>query len=192
MRSVTSIKKHARRNSIAFVACLSLIVSFGSAPSQASISALPCSTTNLSLGFGDRVSEMTGENAVMFTLTNHGKFTCSLYGYPGVSFYDNKGRVLPFKYTRSSSQYMTHGAPSTVTLRPNARAYFIVAKYRCDIGEAMEATTVRIYPPNTKKQLIRRVSPTTGVGSLSYCKGGTKEPGQIVDVSPVRANLHYL
>ena len=186
-----SIRATARR-SLLIMVCLATITSLGGQPSQASIVIPQCNTTNLSLGFWERLSPMTGEHGNIYTLTNRGKFACHLYGYPGISFYDHNDRVLPFKYTRSSSQYMTHASPRTVTLRPNAQAYFLVAKYRCDIGDAIEATTIHVYPPNTKIQLISRATPAPGVGTFSYCKGGTKDPGQIVDISPVRANPHDL
>lgn len=179
---------------IAIVVCSMVVVGISGTSSQASTTTPQCTTTNLSLGFGNRISAMTGEMGGIHTLTNNGKFACYLYGYPGISLYDSKGRVLPFTYTRSSSHYMSHAAPNMVVLRPGARSYFFVAKYRCDIGDAMEAATIRVYPPNTRKQLIGRASADTvmSVGTLSYCKGGAKDPGQVVDVSPVRATDHYL
>ncbi|GEM_PF-6114425 len=126
----------------------------------------------------------------MYTLMNRGKSACLLRGYPGISFYDSKGRLLPFKYTWYGTQYVTHAAPVVVLLQRGTRSYFLVAKYRCDIGDAMEAATIHVYPPNTKQQLIGRVSPSSGVSTISYCKGGTKDPGQVVEVSPVEASSH--
>lgn len=177
---------------LSIVICLATFISLSGAPSDASTTTPACSTMNLSLGFGERVSAMTGERAIRFTLTNRGKFACHLFGYSGVSFYDSKGRALLFKYTRSSSQYMTQAPPTSVELRPNSRAYFLVAKNRCDIGDAIEATSVRIYPPNTRKLLIRSLSDPTVVVSFAYCKGGAKDSDQVVDVSPVRATTHSM
>lgn len=145
-----------------------------------------CSTPNLTLGFGDKVSEMTGEHGVIYTLTNHGKFTCHLYGHPDIRFYDNKGHALPFKYTWSGTQYVKNAAPHMVVLNVGDSAYFLVAKYRCDLGIAMESTTIRMYPPNTKSQLVGR-SGTSSVSGFAYCKGGAKDPGQLVGVSPLAA-----
>ena len=171
---------------------LVLIFGVGGAPSEASTATPACSTMNLSLGLGDQVSEATGEHAVIFTLTNHGAFTCHLYGHPGVSLYDNKGRVLPFKYTWAGTQYVARTPPMMVVLRPGARGYFLVAKYRCDIGIAMIAKTIRIYPPNTTQQLVGNAAPFVDVGGFPYCKGGPKDPGQLVEVSPVRASFHSM
>ena len=171
---------------------LVLILYVGGAPSEASTATPACSTVNLSLGHGDKVSEATGEGAVVFTFTNHGKFTCHLYGHPGVSLYDNKGSVLPFRYTWAGTQYVAQTAPKIVVLRPGARAYFLVAKYRCDIGIAMMAKTIRVYPPNTTRQLVGSAAPFVDAGGFPYCKGGPKDPGNLVEVSPVRATSRYL
>ena len=175
---------------IAFIVGLVIMLGLVGTPSQASIRTPACSTMNLSLGFGERVSAMTGEAATLFTLTNRGKSTCHLFGHPGVSFYDSKGRVLPFRYTWTGTQYVAHTAPKMVVLPPGARAYFLVAKYRCDIGIAMVAKTIRVYPPNMKKQLVGRAAPSANFGSMNYCKGGPKDPGQLVEVSPVRATAY--
>ena len=172
---------------LAIAACLASFISLGVAPSEASTATPTCSTMNLSLGHGDKHSEATGENAVLFILTNHGKFTCHLYGHPGVSLYDNKGRVMPFRYTWAGTQYVSQAPPKMVVLRPGARAYFLVAKYRCDIGLVMVAKTIRVYPPNTTQQLVGNAAPFVDAGGFWYCKGGPKDPGQLVEVSPVRA-----
>jgi hypothetical protein len=53
--------------------------------------------------------------------------------------------------------------PRTVVLRRGGRASFIVAKYRCDVGVVATATEVRVYPPNTTRQLRLRLRPRQGV-----------------------------
>ncbi len=174
------------------IACLGTIISFTGTPSEASTATPACSTTNLSLGHGDKRSQATGEDSVTFTLTNHGKFTCHLYGHPGVSLYDNKGRVMPFRYTWAGTMYVSQTPPKMVVLRPGARAYFLVAKYRCDIGLVMKAKTIRVYPPNTTQQLVGNAAPFVDSGGFWYCKGGPKDPGQLVEVSPVRATIGYM
>ena len=177
---------------LAFFICLAMFIGLGVAPSEASTATPRCITMNLSLGHGDKRSEATGENSVLFTLTNHGKFACHLYGHPGVRLYDNKGRVLPFRYTWAGTQYVAQTAPKMVVLRPGARGYFLVVKYRCDIGIAMVAKTIRVYPPNTTQQLIGSAAPFVDAGGFMYCKGGSKDPGNLVEVSPVRATTHSM
>lgn len=191
MRLGVLINRRAHLRLLSIIACLGTIVSLSVIPVQASSAILQCATSNLSLGFGDRVSAMTGEHAVIYTLTNNGKVTCHLFGYPGVSFYDKKNHQLPFRYTRAKTQYMGHKAPSTVVLHQGDRAYFLVAKYRCDIGDSTVAATIRVYPPNTKQQLVSSAAPSDAFGVFTYCKGGAKDPGQQIDVSPVRATPRF-
>ena len=82
---------------------------------------------------------------------------------------------------------MTHAVPKMVALHPGSHAFFFIAKYRCDIGIAMVAVTVRAYPPNGTRQLIGPASGEAGVSGLAYCTGGTKDPGNLVYISPVVA-----
>ena len=98
-----------------------------------------CRTANLSLGLGDRISAATGEHGDVYILTNRGKTLCQLHGYPGISPYDSKHRVLPFRYIRGEGQWVTHAVPKMVVLHPGSHAFFFVAKYRCDVGIAMVA-----------------------------------------------------
>lgn len=174
----------------AIVSLLAVAIS-GGTPTQASTAIPACATSHLTLGFGNRVSAMTGEHAVVYTLTNTSKSTCNLQGYPGVSFYGKNNQVLPFEYTRGKSQYMAHSAPATVLLRTRARAYFLVAKYRCDLGDEVAASQIRVYPPNTRQQLVGPATTSNARGIFAYCKGGIKDPGQQIDVSPVRATPRF-
>jgi hypothetical protein len=128
---------------------------------------------------------MTGEHALMFTLTNVGGVACSIRGYPTVTLLDGKGTRLPFRYTRGRSQYVTHALPTPVLLSPMAPAYFEIAKYRCDAGVITDAASVQVRLGADATPLSGRTG--DGVGSLSYCLGGPEDPGQVVDVSPVEA-----
>ena len=141
------------------------------------------------------LEEVLGDFDMRIRATGHrwlAIVVCLLHGYPGVSFYDKTRHVLPFKYTKSSSIYMTHAAPKTVVLLVGARAYFLVAGSICDFGAAIEAVTIRVYPPNAKKPLIGRATASPGVGTISYCKGAPTDRAQVLDISPVRADIHHL
>ena len=157
---------------------------------QASTPPPVCTIENLSLGIGQKISPMTQEQGNIYTLTNRGKFVCLLHDYPRVIYYDKTGHVLPFKYTQSSSIYMTHTAPKAALLLIGARAYFLVAGSTCDFGTSIKAATIRVYPPNSRKPLIGRATAYPGVGTISYCKGTPTDRAQVLDISPVRANIH--
>lgn len=177
---------------LAIVVFLATFMSLSGTVGHASTAPPMCAIENLSLGIGQRVSPMTQEHGNIYTLTNRSKIACFLLGYPGVSFYDKTRHVLPFKYTQSSSIYMTHTAPKLILLLIGARAYFLVAGSACDFGTAIEAVTIRVYPPNAKKPLIGRATASPGVGTITYCKDAPTDRAQFLDVSPVRADIHHL
>lgn len=178
---------------LALALCLSIFIGLNATASNASSTPPPmCATEKLSLGFGEKVSKMTQEQGDFYTLTNRGKVTCFLHGYPRVSYFDKTGHALPFKYTQSSSIYMSHNAPKTVLLRAGALAYFFVAgPSTCDSGTRIIAVTMHVYLANAKKPLIGRSTayPETG-GEITYCTGKEPYEARQLDVSPVRADIH--
>jgi hypothetical protein len=156
------------------------------------IASPPCMTSQLSLGFGAQVSPAMGEHAVVLTLTNKSGKYCQLLGYPSVSFYTATGRVLPFSYSRVS-QYFPRIVPRLVGLRTGTRGYFEVAKYRCDLGDLMTPSIFKVsLAASAGVSLARRVPLSPRVGVLTYCKGGVKDPGQFVGVSPIVATQRQL
>jgi hypothetical protein len=179
-----------RIGGIAILSALTLLVSLGVTPSFATVSTAKCQVANLSLTIGERISPKTQEAGDAYILTNRGKTVCQLRGYPRVSFYDNKGRVLPFKYVvggGKSAEYVTQSGPKTVVLPPRGHAFFLVAKSTCTVGDAMLAKTIRVYPPNSRHQLVGPAFLPVGASTIAYCKGGTRDHGQGVEVSPVTA-----
>lgn len=156
-----------------------------SGPASAPSRAAPCSTASLRLGLAGSPSPATGEHADIYTLTNIGARSCSLTGYPRVTLFDAKGAALPFSYVHESSQYMTDRPPVPVVLAPGGVGYVLVAKYRCDLGIAADATRIELTPPGTTTALTGPAMNVGGVGGLSYCKGGAGDPGQRVSLSPV-------
>src|SRR5213082_859170 len=58
-----------------------------------------CTSSQLALGWGGRISEPTGQHTLSLTLTNSSHAGCHLFGYPGVSFVDPEGRPSPLWLT---------------------------------------------------------------------------------------------
>jgi Protein of unknown function (DUF4232) len=163
-----------------------------SAPSPASSRARPpCQPAALALGHGPQLSPMTGEHGDFYALTNHGASACTLAGYPDITLYGAHGAPLPFRYSRRHSPYVTAAAPVTVTLRPGASAWVLVAKYRCDTAAGPDAATIRITVPGARHAVVtgRASSGDAGVSALSYCRGGMNDPGQTLAVSPIEPTL---
>ena len=143
-----------------------------------------CGPTVLTLVNGPEVSPMTGEHGVLYELVNHGRLPCVLAGYPDITLYAS-GAALPFRYAHGGGPYVTSRSPAAVTLQRGQAAWVLVAKYRCDLGIIRNATTIRLILPGAPRTVLtRRVAPGAGVWTLSYCRGGSGDPGQTVTVSP--------
>jgi hypothetical protein len=145
-----------------------------------------CAAQALVLRPGAFVVPMTGEHAVIYALANKGPVTCELSGYPRVVLYDAGGAALPFRYARGGSAYVTSRKPVIVVLARGASAYVLVAKYRCDLGVARNATAIRLTLPTRGAAFAgREALAIAGAAGLSYCRGGPHDPGQVIAVSPV-------
>jgi hypothetical protein len=146
-----------------------------------------CPAGALVLGPGTFVVPMTGEHAVMYALTNRGSATCTLSGYPQVVLYGGTGAALPFRYVKGGGAYVTARKPVTVVLARGASAYVLVAKYRCDLGVARNATAIRLTLPAAHGAAFagREAVGISGSAGLAYCRGGRRDPGQVVAVSPL-------
>lgn len=147
----------------------------------------PCPASALVLQPGTPVVPMTGEHAVMYALANRGPVTCTVSGYPQAVLYGANGDVLPFRYATGGGAYVTSSKPVTVVLAHGASAYLLVAKYRCDLGIARNATAIRLSLPAAHGGMFTQREPVgiSGPAGLSYCLGGRHDPGQLVTVSPV-------
>jgi hypothetical protein len=141
----------------------------------------------LTVGIGPQVVPYTGEQAVQITITNKSRTSCLLDGYPAVTMLAHS-RVLPFRYAEGGGPYVSNAAPKLVTLHPGDRAAFVVAKYRCDVGELATATAADIWLPGVAGEKTLSMS-ENGVGMLSLCRkaeaSGPADPGNTVVVSPI-------
>ena len=149
-----------------------------------------CAASVLVLRLGPSVTPMTGEHADSFMLTNRGSVACNVSGYPQVTLYDSRGVAVPFRYARGGGAYVTAKKPATVTLAPGKPAYLLVAKYRCDLGVADDATAIWLsLRTHQGPAFSAHESVGGGAAGLSYCEGGQEDPGQLVTVSPVEATF---
>lgn len=136
---------------------------------------------------GTPVVPMTGEHAVIYALANRGPVTCTVRGYPQAVLYGAGGGALPFHYAAGGGAYVTSSKPATVVLAHGALAYVLVAKYRCDLGIARNATAIRLTLPAAHAGMFtqREAVGISGPAGLSYCRGGPHDPEQLITISPV-------
>jgi hypothetical protein len=148
---------------------------------------LACPTTSLHMSMGPPVVPYTGEQAIAVNLTNVGRQSCLLIGYPAVVVRAG-GRALPFTYDDGGGPYLTTALPKLLTLRPRDHAEFVVAKYRCDAGELRAATSMQVWIPGVGGSWeISLARPY--IGWISLCRkfkaNGPPDPGNTINVSPL-------
>jgi hypothetical protein len=145
---------------------------------------IPCTAQELDVSSPRFISPMTGEHADGFAVTNSSARSCTVEGYPTVYMYAGT-RLLSASIARSSGPYVTHKRPRPVALAPGSSAYFIVAKYRCDVQTVAVASSFAILIPGIPGEWRRDSVGTSGSQVLQYCQG----PGNVVAVSPLEPSL---
>ena len=177
-----------RRFTKAVAVVAALAAGCTSSPSSALHSHLAqCAAYDLLLRLAAPLPSMTGEHAVLYTLANRGPAACTVRGYPQVTLYGARGWVLPFRYADGGGAYVTARPPVTVVLAHGGMAYVLAAKYRCDLGIAQNVATMRLALPAAGGQVFSSRQPVrvSGPPGLSYCRGGPRDPGQLVTISPI-------
>ncbi len=126
-------------------------------------------------GTSPSVSPATGQNPLSFVLTNRGVNACVLDGYPTVALLDARGKRLPFRISHSGDQMVTPHPPVAVRVLPRRSAFFVLNKYRCDLGDGKVVKRLRLGLPGVHTSARLTVMlPTYGV--IAYWVGATLAP----------------
>ena len=147
---------------------------------QAVVASTRCQPPQMRIGLGPAVSEPTGQRSLLLTLTNVGSYSCYLFGYPGITLYDDHNELLPLLYQRHGDVFVTGSAPQRVGVAPGSSAFVLINKYRCDLGDKVTAGTLRLIPPDDTTSMTLGI---VGLMDLSYC--GPGDPGSTLEISPV-------
>ncbi len=149
-----------------------------------------CASSDVTVSIGPPVSPMTGEHAVSLVVAARSAHRCTLDGYPAIRLRAN-ARPLPFLYQRGGGPYVTTHRPAPVIVRGGHPANVLVAKYRCDAGDRLAATTLFVRLPAGRRWVRLHLGP--GVQGLAYCRRApgapSIDPGNRVAVSPVEASF---
>jgi Protein of unknown function (DUF4232) len=145
-----------------------------------------CRPSQFRIANGAQVTPATGQNPLSIVLTNRNAKPCLVKGYPTVSLLDAHGRRLPFRVSHRGDQMVTSRPPVGVRVPPRRSAYFVLNKYRCDLGNLRVAKRMRVALPgiDTSARLTLAI-PTYPV--IAYC--GRNDPGSVLTVSPVEPTL---
>ena len=207
IRTVTPIALRLRQTSItvALVVVVTLLgPTFGASAAKTAAtstttttlkSSTECTAKQVSFSRPGFVSPQTGEDAFTITLTNVSARLCQIHGYPTVRFYTPKGRLLTFSYAHTST-YFRRMSPRVVNLAPGGHGYFIVAKYRCDLGNRYISSFFYLVAPyTTGSPWVVHASGDNngaGLGVMDYCKGPPRGLGHSLGISPIVASRSEL
>jgi Protein of unknown function (DUF4232) len=134
-----------------------------------------CATSALTVTFGDPNGTA---GAIHYTITFHntGASSCTLTGYPGVSFLTSGGSQIGAPAQRGS------GSVSTVTVAAGGNAYSSVAVTDPGIppcSSQSTATQVRVYPPDQTQAAL------VSAPSVAVCSSPNTSAYQSAQVTPV-------
>ena len=139
-----------------------------------------CGPFRLAIPQDAQISPATGQNPVVVAVTHRGSKVCVLKGHPTLTLLDARDRPLPFRISHRRDQMVTHIRAFAVRLQPGRSAYFVLNKYRCDLGSTATARKLRVNLPGGRTKFSLRL-PRHPV--LGYCRG--KGSMNTVTVSPL-------
>jgi hypothetical protein len=134
-----------------------------------------CKSSELKLSFGHDSDHAMQKTYTSIQFTNTGQRTCTLQGFPGVSYVaGDNGQQVGLPANRSGNQ------GPTITLRPGAstNAGLVIVNadpFPADQCKPVDVRGLRVYPPNETAAMFL---PTSGRG----CAGGA---GPLLTVSSV-------
>ena len=135
-----------------------------------------CRESQLALSVGDGVSAATGQNPFTVRLTNRSRVSCTLNGYPTVSFSDRRGLlsvVVKQGGNHGGDQQVSVRRPQPVLLLPGRSAYVVLNKYRCDNGTLRVARTMRVALPGGSARGVGVAKlRSSSAPKVTYCRGG--------------------
>jgi hypothetical protein len=127
---------------------IALLAAGGAATAARTGSATPCRTAGLVVWLDTQGNGAAGSVYYQLKLTNLSGHACSLFGYPGVSAVDLRGRQLGSAASRNPAHHSQHvtlanGATATATLQ-----IVEAGNFPASTCHAVTAAGLRVYPPN--------------------------------------------
>jgi hypothetical protein len=124
------------------------------------------------------ISPATGEHGLILVFRDDAA-ACVLRGRPRLTFRDDKGVVVPLEVNKSND-YVRSIPDTTVRLTHGRSAFVLLAKYRCDLGDAQVAKVAQIRLRHVHGMMKVHVQSV----DLARCEGSPHGPGQSIAVSP--------
>lgn len=156
-RSIPALRRVGLAAGVAAAAAIGGGVAAGATVSgtqQAVAKVATCTTSQLTVWYGQPVGAAAGSTYLPLEFSNIGTADCALDGYPGVSGVTTAGAQLGTPATRNAVI-----APVDVVLSPGSTAHVIlqvtdVYNYPTTTCEPTEAFGLRVYPPNWTASVV--------------------------------------
>lgn len=121
-------------------------------------SAQPCTTLNLTAGLTNG-SGAAGTFYYDLVFTNGGSTSCTMFGYPGVSYVRGDGGTQTGDPAVRNATISGESSPTVVTLAPGGTAHAVVAEvdianYPPTTCRPVEVRGLRVYPPDQSAALF--------------------------------------
>lgn len=122
----------------------------------------------------------TGNWAVPLLFANAGAQSCTLYGYPGVSWVDSSGGQIGVPARRIPAPHSR--PPRTVVLSPGQTASSVVLQPTSSDQKAAgcsqeRAAGLRVYPPGSTSSVILTQGDLAFQAALTACTAGAATAG---------------
>lgn len=161
-----------------------------------------CHSQRLSARLGPTIGS-TGSLRRIVTFTNDSRFTCTLYGYPGMLMLGAHGGPLPTYVRRGSYAIVPPVSEATVALRPGGHASFAAgyasfgqrSRSECPQSAQVEITPPNAYQPVTVRWALRlfgrpaSLGHRCGVVTVSPVYQGTGAPPYRAPQSATQASV---
>lgn len=132
------------------------------------VASTECDSAFLTVTLG-QPSGAAGHVGFELEFRNHSQVTCTMTGYPGVSFLDGSGAQIGSPTNRNKIPY------TPVTLQPGATAYALLVVTNPDVVNCPSTvpSKIRIFPPNETTPIL-----IASLGGLRVCAAQTV-PGYV-------------
>ena len=135
-------------------------------------------------------SEPTEQNTAPLAVTRVGGQSCTLRGYPQIVLLGAGGHKLGFRYSHRGDLVVAARSPRVVHVTGGASAFFLLNKNSCVSREGKVARWLQVALPGVRGRLALRLPRYPLLGFCpTHFPHGAIDPGMVVDVSPLVANL---
>lgn len=113
-----------------------------------------CAPAQLHLSRGELLSAATEQEPQLLWLTNRSTTECALTGYPRLELLTAHGTPVRVPVCDLGDREIRPSTPAAVIVRPGQRAYFVLNKGACELGETTQGVRVSVSLPGSRAGVL--------------------------------------